>query len=85
MRKKQTVRVRRGYNKRSMKPRVTVEDLRGQLLTTQEAAEILGIGPNGVRDRANRGLLPYVRTAKGTRIFLRSDVEAERARRMTGK
>jgi len=51
-------------------------------LETFDAAKILNVTPNTVRDLERRGRLPAERTASGTRLFKQADVErlaAERA------
>lgn len=45
------------------------------LLMASEAARILNRSAEGVRYYERTGKLPAVRTADGTRLFLRSDVE----------
>lgn len=59
-------------------------------LETFDAARILNVTPNTVRDLEKRGHLRAERTASGTRLFEKSDVErlaAERAaqRKRNGK
>lgn len=51
------------------------------ILTTGETARLLDLSPNTVRWYAEIGLLKARRTSRGTRIFLRSDVEALAAKR----
>jgi excisionase family DNA binding protein len=46
------------------------------ILTTAEAAELLGVGPTALKRWADDGLLRCVRTAGGHRRFLREDLEA---------
>lgn len=49
--------------------------MRTALLTTREAAELLGVGKSTVKRWADQGLLRSVRTAGGHRRFDRTDVE----------
>ncbi len=52
------------------------------LLTTGDTARILDLTPRYVQDLECKGKLPAMRTARGMRLFKRSDVErlaAERA------
>ena len=48
----------------------------GDLLTTTEAAAVLQVSANTVRDWADSGALAGVRTPGGHRRFRRSDVDA---------
>ncbi len=49
---------------------------RQKLLTLQQAAEILGVHPNTMRNLDNRGELKAVRFgARGDRRYLKSDIE----------
>jgi len=53
-----------------------------ELLTPQDAAAILGVGPQRVRQLEREGRLSATRTPAGWRLFRREDVErlaAERA------
>lgn len=52
-----------------------------ELLTTGEAAAILGLGPGMVRVLANTGRLPALRTSTGLRLYRRRDVDRLRAAR----
>lgn len=53
----------------------------GELITTADAAILLGVGPSTVKRWADDGELPCVRTAGGHRRFLRGDVERFRGAR----
>jgi len=53
-----------------------VPDDRGELIGTDEAARIAGVGPTAVKRWADQGLLPCIRTPGGHRRFSRSEVEA---------
>jgi DNA-binding transcriptional MerR regulator len=44
-----------------------------------EAARILGRSPDSVKNYADRGLLPAIKTSRGVRLFLKSDVLALRS------
>lgn len=44
-------------------------------LLTSDAARVLGVTADAVRDMERRGVLPAVRTASGVRLFSRADVE----------
>jgi DNA-binding transcriptional MerR regulator len=58
-------------------------DQNSRFLTVSEAAKLLDITPNGVREMESRGALPLAfRTASGWRIFERATVQqlAERRR-----
>jgi excisionase family DNA binding protein len=44
------------------------------LLTTGEAAEVLGVSTVRVRDFSRRGRLNAIRVGRGLRLFLRDDV-----------
>jgi excisionase family DNA binding protein len=46
-----------------------------QLLTTTDAARLIGVASETIRLWENAGKLPATRTVSGTRLFLRSDVE----------
>lgn len=52
-----------------------------EFLSTADAAKRLGLTPIRVRQMANQGKLPVVRTASGIRLFRPKDIEAERQRR----
>ena len=53
-----------------------------QLLTTSEAARIIGLTPAGVRAASARGALRIAqRTARGVRLFDRREVERFRSAR----
>ena len=45
------------------------------LMTTQEVAQLLGVGPTAVKRWADEGLLPCIKTAGGHRRILRADAE----------
>ncbi len=45
------------------------------LLSTADAARILGVVPATVRQLERNGRLPAIRTAGGIRLFRRADVE----------
>jgi DNA-binding transcriptional MerR regulator len=47
----------------------------GEFLLSSEVARIKDVTPATVRQWEQRGLLPAKRTASGTRIFSRSEVE----------
>ena len=47
-----------------------------ELLTPGEAAEALGLTPSGLRARAARGQVPFVRTPGGWRRYRAADVLA---------
>ncbi|MBK6683834.1 MAG: helix-turn-helix domain-containing protein [Deltaproteobacteria bacterium] len=53
----------------------------GELITTADAAILLGVGPSTVKRWADDNELPCVRTAGGHRRFLRGDVERFRGAR----
>jgi len=55
------------------------------LLSTSEAAEILGVTSQTIRNWDDRGTLPAVRTPKGYRFFNRAQVEALAEQRRGGK
>ncbi len=44
-------------------------------LTTHDAARVLGLTTPRVRQLADTGTLPVIRTASGWRLFARADVE----------
>ncbi len=44
-------------------------------VTTRQAAEILGVGQNRVRQLVTRGFLPCLRTPRGKLLFRRAQVE----------
>jgi excisionase family DNA binding protein len=55
------------------------------LLTTNDAAKVLGVAPDTVRLYERTGRLPAVKTVSGVRLFWRADVEVfktERAKRL---
>ncbi len=45
------------------------------LLTVGDAARVLDLTSRSVQDLENRGRLPAIRTARGLRLFKRSDVD----------
>jgi excisionase family DNA binding protein len=51
------------------------------LLTTNDAAKLLGLAPDTIRYHEKIGHLQAARTERGQRIFSRADVEAFRASR----
>lgn len=51
-----------------------------RLLTTREAAEILGVGPTTVKRWCDEGKLPAIKTAGGHRRYRETDVLAMRSR-----
>ncbi len=53
----------------------------GELLTTGDAARVLGVSPDSIRVYERIGLLPATRTAGGVRLFTREDVEELAAKR----
>ena len=50
-------------------------------LEPAQVARLLGVSADTVRRWERLGLLPAIRTARGSRLFRRADVEALRARR----
>ena len=53
-----------------------------RLLTSKEAAQLLNLGPQRIRQLANAGLLPIAAiTSTGTRLFDPDHVEMLRMRR----
>ncbi len=50
----------------------------GRLMTTQEAAKLLGVGPSSVKRWADDGRLPSIKTPGGHRRFRARDVESLR-------
>ncbi len=46
-----------------------------ELLASSDVSRILGVGPERVRQLADEGRLPFIRTESGWRVFRRSDVE----------
>lgn len=46
-----------------------------ELLQTSEAARLVGVSPPWLRDMANEGRIPTLRTAGGVRLFKRRDLE----------
>lgn len=52
------------------------------ILSTKEAAGILEVGPDRVRQLERAGVLPCMKTEKGIRIFLRGDVVALKEKRL---
>lgn len=57
-----------------------------ELLSTNDAAKILGVTPDNIRYLERRGKLKAEYTHSGQRIFRRGDVEAAaRARDVTGE
>lgn len=55
-----------------------------RLLTTREAADILGVGPTTVKRWSDEGKLPAIKTAGGHRRYRESDVIGMRTRGETG-
>jgi excisionase family DNA binding protein len=56
-----------------------------ELLTVSETARALDVAAATIRDWADRGKLPAVRTSSGQRIFHRADVERlQEERRIAG-
>jgi excisionase family DNA binding protein len=49
--------------------------MKPELLTTTEAAQLIGVGTTSVKRWADGGLLPFVKTAGGHRRFARAEVE----------
>ena len=45
------------------------------LLLTSDVAKLRGVGPSRIRQLANEGKLPFMRTVGGVRLFRLSDVE----------
>jgi excisionase family DNA binding protein len=52
-----------------------------ELLASKDVSEILGVGPDRVRQLADEGRLPYVRTKSGWRVYRKEDVERLAAER----
>lgn len=52
-----------------------------EALSVSEAARQLKVSAQTVREWADHGKLPVMRTSSGQRIFLRTDVERLRAQR----
>ncbi len=46
-----------------------------ELLTPSDAARVLGLAPDTVRQLANKGRLKVMKTMTGRRLFRRADVE----------
>lgn len=46
-----------------------------ELLTTSEAAKILDLSPDSVRQFERKGILSAVRVGKGQRLFRKAEVE----------
>jgi excisionase family DNA binding protein len=67
-------------NRLARRPEKPYTWVMASLLTTQEAAELLGVGPTAIKRWADEGQLVCVRTAGGHRRFRAGDVEALRAR-----
>ena len=51
------------------------------LFTSKDVAQLLGVGPDRVRQLADEGRLPFIRTASGWRVYRRADVEKLAAQR----
>ena len=47
-----------------------------ELMTPMEAAKLLGLSADYVRDLSNKGSIPTLRTTSGRRLFRRGDVES---------
>ena len=60
-----------------MKMNATLQDL----ITTNDAAVILGVTPSSVRRLAAEGKLPTAKEISGIRLFLRGAIERVAARR----
>ena len=52
-----------------------------EVLTVSEASRELGVAAQTVREWADSGKLPALRTGRGQRIFKRSDVQTLQERR----
>ncbi len=52
-----------------------------EVLTVSEAARALGVASQTIRDWADAGKLPTMRTSGGQRIFTRADVERVQQKR----
>ena len=52
-----------------------------QLMTPMEAAQLLGLSADYVRDLSNNGAIPTLRTTTGRRLFRQGDVERLREAR----
>ncbi|MGH9460875.1 MAG: MerR family transcriptional regulator [Vicinamibacteria bacterium] len=50
-------------------------------LASKDVSQILGVGPDRVRQLADEGHLPFKRTQSGWRIYRRADVEKLAAKR----
>jgi len=46
-----------------------------QLLTSGDAARVAGVSVDSIRNWADNGRLPSIRTAGGVRLFTRQDLE----------
>jgi excisionase family DNA binding protein len=60
-------------------------DKKDFFLSTADAARRLGLTPIRVRQMANQGKLPVIRTSSGVRLFRAEDIEEERRRRQEQK
>ena len=47
-----------------------------ELLTTGDAARLIGLSPESIRRLSNEGKLTAIRTRTGQRLFRKSDLEA---------
>lgn len=56
-----------------------------EVLSVSEVARKLGVSSQTVRDWADHGKLPAMRTCGGQRIFLERDVEQVRQERRTAR
>jgi excisionase family DNA binding protein len=56
-----------------------------EVLTVSEAVHVLDVAAQTVRDWADTGKLPALRTGTGQRIFRRSDVETMQEQRSSHK
>ena len=54
-----------------------------EVLTVSEAARELDVAAQTIREWADRGKLPAIRTSGGQRLFQRADVERVRQERRT--
>lgn len=55
-----------------------------ELMTPSEAARVLGVSADSVRDFSDAGKLPTLRTVSGRRLFRRGDVERLASERADG-
>lgn len=63
-------------------PRLVPDDI---LMTPSEAATMLGVSADSVRNYSDDGMLPTLRTVTGRRLFRKSDVKKLRELRRKRK